>query len=83
MLTDNQIKQITKLLNLEKITVIQRMSLIIFPKEINDEFHKNFNEVQIKLKKISPLIDINICSDAVIEEIKLLQAPETIEKEIT
>lgn len=83
MITQNQINQITQLLKLEKITVVQKLSLIAFPTVQDDEFNKNFNEVQLKLKKLSPLIELKICSDAEIESILLLQAPETIEKENT
>ena len=83
MLTQNQIEQIVQLLKLEKITVLQKMTLIMFPTVQDDEFHKNINKVQIKLKKISPLIDIKIVSDAESVSIPLLQPPENIEKENT
>lgn len=70
MVTDNQLNQITQLLKLEKITVVQKMILIAFPTEINDDFNNKFNDVKTKLRKISPFIDIIVCSDCEIEEIK-------------
>lgn len=73
MLTDRQIKDIITVLNLEKIKFIQNLNIVVFPKKQDDNFKKNFIEVEKKLKRISPFIDLTIGERAEIEKIKAIE----------
>lgn len=73
MLTDRQIKDIITVLNLEKIKFIQNINIVVFPKKQDDSFKKNFIEVEKKLKRISPFIDLTIGEIAEIEKIKVIE----------
>lgn len=73
MLTDRQIKDIITVLNLEKIKFIQNLNIVVFPKKQDDNFKKNFIEVEKKLKRISPFIDLTIGERAEIEKIKVIE----------
>lgn len=73
MLTDKQVKDIITILNLEKIKVIQNLNIVIFPKKQDDDFKKNFIEVEKKLKRISPFIDVTIGERAEVEKIKAIE----------
>jgi hypothetical protein len=73
VLTDRQIKDIITVLNLEKIKFIQNLNIVVFPKKQDDNFKKNFIEVEKKLKRISPFIDLTIGERAEIEKIKAIE----------
>ncbi len=72
MINNQQIQQIVQTLNLEKITVLQKINLVCFPTIQDDDFRNKFNEVEKQLKKISQNIELSVCSDAEIDTVKAL-----------
>lgn len=72
MLNNQQIQQIVDVLKLEKITVLQKITLVCVPTIQDEDFRNKFNDVEKKLKKISPIIELSICSDAEIDTIRAL-----------
>jgi hypothetical protein len=51
MIDQNYLKQIIKILDLEKISVLETVTLLCFPKKVDDDFKKKFEEIEKKIPK--------------------------------
>jgi hypothetical protein len=51
MIDQNYLKQVIKTLDLEKISILKTVTLLCFPKKIDEEFKKKFKEIEKKLPK--------------------------------
>ena len=51
MINQKYLKQIIKTLDLEKISVLETVTLVCFPKKVDEEFKKKFEEIENKLPK--------------------------------
>ena len=65
-----QINQIKKYLDLEHITVIETVKIICFPKKIDEEFLKKFDELK---KQMKSNVELAIGVDADIETTKQIE----------
>ena len=72
-LSEKQLNQIKNILNLESISQIEKLTIVCFPKKEDDEFKKRFIDIKKQLKNISPVINIVIGSDGVLDGIKLIE----------
>lgn len=72
MLNNQQIQQVVNVLKLEKITVLQKIVLVCVPTVQDEDFLNKFKDIEKQLKKISPMIELSVCSDAEIDTIKAL-----------
>lgn len=61
---------IIKKLDLEKISVLERVTIFCFPKKNDENFRKKFLEVEQEIKKISKEIDLKIIEEGEIDHVK-------------
>ena len=73
MIDNNQLNQIAKKLNLEKISVIQKVEILCFPKKNDKEFKEKFKKVEKDVKKISKQIDLKIVEEGEIDNVKAIE----------
>ena len=64
------INNISKKLDLEKITVLERVTIFCFPKKNDENFREKFLEVEKEVKKISKVIDLKIIEEGEIDHVK-------------
>jgi len=62
MINQEKLNYIAKFLDIEKIQVIQKQSIVCFPKKIDEEFLNKFKQVEEEIKKI-PFVEIQIIEE--------------------
>lgn len=67
---DQLLNNISTKLDLEKINMIQRITIYCCPKKLDDKFRKKFSEVEKEVKKISKEIDLKIIEEGEIDYVK-------------
>lgn len=66
-----QINQIKQHLNLDHITVIEKVKIICFPKKLDKSFLKKFNDFKKQLKQ--PNVELVIGYEGELETTKLIE----------
>jgi len=64
---DTDLQKIINFLDLDKITTIEKLDILCYPKKIDKQFHEKFELVKQEIKKISQFIDIKIVREGEIE----------------
>jgi hypothetical protein len=73
MITENNLDQIKEFLNLEKISVIQKIIILCIPKIEDAEFYIKLEKVKDELKKFGPNVTIQIVSEGDIKDDSLIE----------
>jgi DNA-directed RNA polymerase subunit H (RpoH/RPB5) len=66
MINQEKLNYIGKFLDVEKIQVIPKQSIVCFPKKVDEEFLNKFKIVKEELDKI-PFVDIQIIEEGEID----------------
>lgn len=73
MNSNEEIKQILKKLNLEKLAIVETTTIYCFPKENNKEFQQKFKKAEDDLKKITKSVTLKLVEEGEIEHVKRIE----------
>ena len=67
MIDQEKLNYISKFLDVEKIYVIQKQSIVCFPKKVDKEFLTKFKKIEEEINKI-PFTEIKIIEEGEIDD---------------
>ena len=69
---NDKVNKLLKKLDLEKITVLEKITILCYPKKNDKNFKEKFENVEKEMKKISKNIELKVIEEGEIDYVKTI-----------